>query len=213
MDASIESRVDREVEAWLRWVPRWRPGTHRARSRLCQHCFGSPVLRAAGLDTDVPHAVQHPLSMRMKTLVEYEVETYSAQSLPLLNRELGLIELRRSAQAYRPLEGLEPEFDGIDLDPPAEPDSPYLFTFEEFVEPLTADDPELVPPPLSIEEKAALRVEMRLADDYASLVGKRVCADLRGHRVELQQAIATFVEPQVQALLADLGSTLDPHSR
>ena len=88
MDASIESRVDREVEAWLRWVPRWRPGTHRARSRLCQHCFGSPVLRAAGLDTDVPHAVQHPLSMRMKTLVEYEVETYTAQSLPLLNREL-----------------------------------------------------------------------------------------------------------------------------
>ena len=81
------------------------------------------------------------------------------------------------------------------------------------MQPLTADDPELVPPPLSSEEKAALRVEMRLADDYASLVGKRVCADLRGHRVELQQAIATFVEPQVQALLADLGSTLDPHSR
>ena len=212
MDASIESRLGREVEAWLRWVPRWRPGTHRARSRLCQQCFGSPVLRAAGLDTDVPHAVQHPLSMRIKTLVEDEVETYTAQNLPMLNRELGLIELRRAAQAYRPLEGLEPEFDGLDLDPPAEPNEPYLFTFEEFVQPLSADDPELVPPPLSIEEKATLRVEMRLADDYAALVGKRVCADLRGHRAELQQAIATFVEPQVQALLADLGSTLDPHS-
>jgi hypothetical protein len=209
MDASIESRVDREVEAWLRWVPRWRPGTHRARSRLCQHCFGSPVLKAAGLDTDVPHAVQHPLSMRVKTLIEDEVETYTAQNLPLLNRELGLIELRRAAQAYRPLEGLGPEFDGIDLDPPpTEPDSPYLFTFEEFAPPPRADDPELVPPPLSIEEKASLRVEMRLADDYAALVGKRVCADL-----VRQHAIATYVEPQVQALLADLGSTLDPHSR
>ncbi|WP_130176094.1 spermidine/putrescine ABC transporter substrate-binding protein [Cryobacterium sp. SO1] len=213
MDASIESRVDREVEAWLRWVPRWRPGTHRARSRLCQQCFGSPVLRAAGLDTDVPHAVQHPLSMRIKTLVDDEVETYTAQNLPLLNRELGLIELRRAAQSYHPLEGLGPEFDGVDLDaPPTELDEPYLFTFEEFAPPPSADDPELVPPPLSIEEKAALKVEMRLADDYATLVGKRVCAALRGHKPALQNAVATFVEPHVQALLADLGSTLDPHS-
>jgi hypothetical protein len=54
-------------------------------------------------------------------------------------------------------------------------------------------------------------VEMKLADDYAKLVGTRICADLRGHRTALQHAIATFVEPQVQALLADLGSTLDPH--
>ncbi|WEO76788.1 spermidine/putrescine ABC transporter substrate-binding protein [Cryobacterium sp. SO2] len=212
MDASIESRVDREVEAWLRWVPRWRPGTHRARSRLCQQCLGSPVLKAAGLVTDVPHAVQHPLSMRIKTIVEDEVENYTAQNLPMLDRELGLIEERRAAQAYRPLEGLGPEFDGIDLDaPPPEPDSPYLFTFEELAQPLSADDPELVPPPLTIEEKAALRVEMRLADDFATLVGKRVCAALAGHRAELRRAVDTFVEPQVQALLADLGSTLDPH--
>ena len=211
MDASIESRVGREVEAWLRWVPRWRPGTHRARSRLCQQCFGSPLLRAAGLDEDVPHAVQHPLSMRMKSLIEDEVEGYTAQNLPLLDRELGLIELRRAEQAYRPLEGLGPEYDGLDLDPPADPDSPYLFTFEELAQPVRADDPELAPPPLSIEEKAALRVEVRLADDYATLVGRRVGAALAGHRQELQQAIGRFVEPQVQALPADLGSTLDPH--
>ncbi|WP_120339353.1 spermidine/putrescine ABC transporter substrate-binding protein [Cryobacterium soli] len=212
MDASIESRVGREVEAWLRWVPKWQPGTHRARSRLCQHCFGSPVLRAAGLDTDVPHAVQHPLSMRIKTLIEDEVDTYTALNLPMLNRELGLIELRREAQAaYHPLEGLGPEFDGVDIDPPADPNEPYLFMFEDFAPPPSADDPELVPPPLSAEEKAALRVEMRLADDHAQLVGKQVCAALVAHRPELQQAIARFVEPQVQALLADLGSTLDPH--
>lgn len=213
MDASIESRVGREVDAWLRWVPRWRPGTHRARSRLCQQCFGSPVLRAAGLDMDVPHAVQHPLAMRVKTLIEDEVETYTARNLPMLNRELGLIELRRAAQAYHPLEGLGPEFDGVDIDPPAEPDSPYLFTFQEFAQPLSADDPELAPPPLTIEEKASLRVEMRLADDYAALVGRQVCAVLVEHKPELQHAVATFVEPQVQALLADLGSTLDPHGR
>ena len=174
MDASIESRVGREVDSWLRWVPRWRPGTHRARSRLCQHCFGSPVLKAAGLDQDVPHAVQHPLSMRIKTLVDDEVELYTAQELPLLHRELGLIEMRRAAQVYHPLEGLGPEFDGVDIDPPAEPDSPYLFTFEEFVQPLSADDPELVPPPLTPEEKDTLRVEVSLADNYAQLVGRRV---------------------------------------
>ena len=212
MDASIESRVGREVDSWLRWVPRWRPGTHRARSRLCQHCFGSPVLRAAGLDLDVPHAVQHPLSMRIKTLVDDEVELYTAQELPMLHRELGLIEMRRAAQVYHPLEGLGPEFDGVDIDPPAEPDSPYLFTFEEFLQPLSADDPELVPPPLTPEEKDRLRVEVRLADNYAQLVGRRVCAALVEHKPRLQQAVATYVEPQVQALLSDLGSTLDPHS-
>ena len=212
MDASIESRVGREVDSWLRWVPRWRPGTHRARSRLCQHCFGSPVLKAAGLDQDVPHAVQHPLSMRIKTLVDDEVELYTAQELPLLHRELGLIEMRRAAQVYHPLEGLGPEFDGVDIDPPAEPDSPYLFTFEEFVQPLSADDPELVPPPLTPEEKDTLRVEVSLADNYAQLVGRRVCVALVEHKPRLQQAVASYVEPQVQALLADLGSTLDPHS-
>ena len=63
-----------------------------------------------------------------------------------------------------------------------------------------------------MEEKASLRVEMRLADDYAALVGRRVCVALVGYKPRLQHAVATFVEPQVQALLADLGSTLDPHS-
>lgn len=170
------------------------------------------MLKAAGLDLDVPHAVQHPLSMRIKTLVDDEVELYTAQELPLLHRELGLIEMRRAAQVYHPLEGLGPEFDGVDIDPPAEPDSPYLFTFEEFAQPLSADDPELVPPPLTPEEKDALRVEVRLADNYAQLVGRRVCAALVEHKPRLQQAVAAYVEPQVQALLADLGSTLDPHS-
>ena len=53
---------------------------------------------------------------------------------------------------------------------------------------------------------------MRLADDYALLVGKRICAALAGAPgPSCSRPSLEFVEPQVQALLADLGSTLDPH--
>lgn len=207
MDGSIESRVSHEVDNWLRWLPRWHPGTHRGRARLCRRCFGSPIIAAAGLATDVPHAVQHALSMRMKLVIDASVDDYTDLNLPLLSREMHLNEERKAATAYRPAEGLDPEFKGLDLDPPPAPDAPYLFTFGELAQ---AEDPaDLVPPPLSAEEKAAIRAELKLADDYAALVGKRICAELAQHRERIMRAVAEFVEPQVQALLADLDSALD----
>lgn len=208
MEGSIESRVSHEVDNWLRWLPRWRPGTHRGRSRLCRQCFGSPVIAAAGLATDVPHAVQHALAMRMKLVIDASVDEYTDLNLPLLSREMNLSEERRAARSYRPAEGLEPEFKGLDLDPPSAPDAPYLFTFGDLAE---SGEPEEGPPlpPLSAEEKGAIRVELKLADDYATLVGKRICTELIQHRERIVLAVAEFVEPQVQALLADLESTLD----
>jgi len=211
MEGSIESRVSHEVDNWLRWVPRWRPGTYRGRARLCRQCFGSPIVAAAGLATDVPHAVQHALSMRMKLVIDASVDEYTDRNLPLLSRELRLNEARKAARDYRPAEGLEPEFKGLDLDPPAAPDAPYLFTFGELA---NAEEPADVPPPpppppLSLEEKAAIRAELKLADDYAILVGKRVCAELAEHRERIHRAVAEYVEPQVKSLLADLESALD----
>ncbi|MFC7764759.1 hypothetical protein [Leucobacter soli] len=41
----IEARVGAAVDAWLRWVPTWQPGTHRGRSRMCRRCTGSPCSR------------------------------------------------------------------------------------------------------------------------------------------------------------------------
>src|SRR5680860_73316 len=131
MEGSLESRVSHEVDNWLRWVPRWRPGTHRGRARLCRQCFGSPVIAAAGLATDVPHAVQHALSMRMKLVIDAAVDEYTDRNLPLLSREIHLNEARKAATEYEPADGLDPEFKGLDLDPPAAPDAPYLFTFGE----------------------------------------------------------------------------------
>lgn len=214
MDGSVESRVDHEVDNWLRWLPRWRPGTHRGRARLCRQCFGSPVIASAGLATDVPHAVQHALAMRMKLVIDASVDEYTALNLPLLSRELHLNEERRSARLYRPAEGLEPEFKGLDLDPQPAADAPYLFTFAELAS-MDISNPDVeaeaaeLPPPLAPEEKAAIRVELKLADDYAALVGRRLCAELVRHRARIVAAVAEFVEPQVQALLADLDSTLD----
>ncbi|TFB48439.1 spermidine/putrescine ABC transporter substrate-binding protein [Cryobacterium tagatosivorans] len=209
MEGSIESRVSHEVDNWLRWVPRWRPGTHRGRARLCRQCFGSPVIAAAGLATDVPHAVQHALSMRMKLVIDASVDEYTDRNLPLLSREIHINEARKAATEYRPADGLDPEFKGLDLDPPAAPDAPYLFTFGELASPEEPTDVAPPPPPLSAEEKAALRAELRLADDYAILVGKRVCAELEEHRDRIHRAVAEYVEPQVKALLADLESALD----
>ena len=232
MDGSVESRVSHEVDHWLRWLPRWRPGTHRSRVRLCRACFGSPVIAAAGLTTDVPHAVQHALAMRMKLVIDAFVDEYTELNLPLLSRELHINEERKSTGAYRPTDGLDPEFNGLDLDPPAAPEAPYLFTFGELAsadfmrddlasadvtsaesagaELATANEPEDdSPAQLTPEEKAAIRAELKLADDHATLVGNRVCAELAHHRERMQLAVAEFVEPQVQALLADLDRSLD----
>jgi len=240
MDGSIESRVNHEVENWLRWITRWRPATHRGRARLCRQCFGSPIILAAGLAVDVPHVVQHALSMRMKIVIDASVDEYTERNLPLLAHELNLSARRESAQAFRPAEGLDPEFHGLDLDPQPAADAPYLFTFGELAEPASSVVPPSVdpanapplnatplnatppnaPPPdapvapaplpaLSAEEKAALTTEIRLADEFATQVGRRVCSELTEQQPRLLAAVAEHVEPQVQALLADLESTLD----
>ncbi|KGJ82357.1 spermidine/putrescine ABC transporter substrate-binding protein [Cryobacterium roopkundense] len=208
MEGSIESRTSHEVDNWLRWLPRWHPGTHRTRARLCHQCFGSPVIAAAGLSEDVPHAVQHALAMRMKIVVDASVDEYTEQHLPRLSHELRLDDLRRARRAYRPTEGLDPEHRGLDLDPPAAPDAPYLFTLGDLAG-LPESDEADEPRPLSADEKAAVLREVAVSDAYAAEAGRRLCVELAKHRARMRAAVAEFVEPQVQALLADLGSTLD----
>jgi hypothetical protein len=209
MDGTIESRVSHEVDNWLRWLPRWRPGTHRGRSRLCRTCFGSPVIAAAGLATDVPHAVQHALAMRVKLVIDAAVDEYTERTLPLLSRELRLNEERKAAASFRPTEGLEPEYKGLDLDPPPASEAPYLFTFAELARPDQASAAVAAPPPLTPEEKSAIRAELKLADEFAALIGNRVCAELARHRHRMRRAVADHVEPWVLALLADLDTALD----
>jgi hypothetical protein len=212
MERSLETTVAQAVDAWLRWLPRWRPATTRGRTRLCRRCFGSPVIAAAGLDTDVPHAVQHGLSTRMKTIVDAVVDEYTERNLPLLHTELADAE-RRKAEGYRPDQGLDPEFDGLPLDPEPEPGEPYLFTFAELA---GASESGRTPPPrdLSDEEKQALRTELRLADECASHAGRLVCIALEEHRGRIADGVRRYVEPQVEALLSDLTLNLDtPPSR
>jgi hypothetical protein len=207
MDRSLDTRVSQAVDAWLRWLPRWQPSTHRGRTRLCRRCFGSPIMAAVGLDHDVPHAVQHGLSTRVKSIVDDIVDDYTKRNLPLLQRELHEAELRRARQ-YRPERGLEPEYDGLPVDPEPIPGEPYLFTLAGLAGEEPADDEEL-PVPLTDEEKAALRTEIRLADECAIHAGKLVCISIEAHRERIQAAVAQYVEPQIEALLADLTLELD----
>jgi len=165
------------------------------------------VLSAAGLGSDVPHGVQHGLSTRVKTIVDHAVAEYTSRNLPMLQAELDHQSERNRRRSYRPAEGLEPEFDGMPLDPDPEPGSPFLFTLSG----LAAEEDAALPalPPLSDAAKAALRQEVGLADDYANMIGREVCTILLSHRLRIQAAVAEFVEPQIAALLDDLTRSLD----
>lgn len=199
--------MDQAVTAWLRWVPRWAPATHRGRMAPCRRCFGSPVLSAAGIGSDVPHGVQHGLSTRIKTIIDRAVSSYTAQNLPLLQRELDAQTARNQARGYRPSEDLEPEFEGMPLDPEPVPGAPFLFTLSGLADEESAHVPPL--PPLSEEAKASLRQEVALADEYANLIGREICGILLQHRLAIHAAIAEYVEPQIEAMLTELTEALD----
>lgn len=102
VERSLETQVSQAVDAWLAWLPRWEPATHRGRTAPCRRCFGSPVLSAAGLGADVPHGVQHGLSTRIKTIVDRSVAEYTALNLPMLQAELDQQAARNRARTYRP---------------------------------------------------------------------------------------------------------------
>ena len=203
VERSLETEVSQAVDAWLRWLPRWEPATHRGRVAPCRRCFGSPILSAAGLGADVPHGVQHGLSTRIKTIVDHAVADYTAQNLPMLQAELDQQAARNRARSYRPAEGLEPEFEGLPLDPDPVPGAPFLFTISGLADEADADVPAL--PPLSAEAKAALRQEVGLAN----MIGRDVCTILLHHRLRIQQGVSQYVEPQITAMLDDLARSLD----
>ncbi|MGO2684920.1 spermidine/putrescine ABC transporter substrate-binding protein [Microbacterium sp.] len=207
MERSLETQVDLAVEAWLRWVPRWEPATHRGRVAPCRRCLGSPILSAVGIGADVPHGVQHGLSTRIKTVVDHAVAAYTAKNLPMLQGELDQQSARNRARSYRPSEDLDPEYEGMPLDPDPVPGAPFLFTIAGLADDEATELPPL--PPLSDEAKAALRQEVTLADEYANMVGREICGMLLRHRLAVQNAISQYVEPQIEALLAELTQALD----
>ena len=207
MERSLETEVDLAVEAWLRWVPRWQPATHRGRVAPCRRCLGSPILAAVGISGNVPHGVQHGLSTRIKTIVDHAVAAYTARNLPMLRDELDQQAKRNRARSYRPAEDLEPEFEGMPLDPEPVPGAPFLFTIAGLADDAVTELPPL--PPLSDEAKVALRQEVGLADEYANMVGREICTILLRHRLSVQAAISQHVEPQIEALLAELTDSLD----
>ncbi|KJL39390.1 hypothetical protein RS81_02020 [Microbacterium terrae] len=207
VERSLETQVSQAVDAWLLWLPRWEPSTHRGRVAPCRRCLGSPVLSAAGLGSDVPHAVQHGLSTRIKTIVDRSVAEYTSLNLPMLQTELDQQSARNRSRSYRPGEGLDPEYEGLPLDPDPVPGAPFLFTISGLAAEADADVPAL--PPLSEEAKAALRQEVGLADDYANMVGREVCTILLHHRLRIQAAITEYVEPQITAMLDELTRSLD----
>jgi len=207
VERSLETQVDLAVEAWLRWVPRWEPATHRGRVAPCRRCLGSPILSAVGIGADVPHGVQHGLSTRIKTVVDHAVAAYTAKNLPMLQGELDQQSARNRARSYRPSEDLDPEYEGMPLDPDPVPGAPFLFTIAGLADDEATELPPL--PPLSDEAKAALRQEVTLADEYANMVGREICGMLLRHRLAVQNAISQYVEPQIEALLAELTQALD----
>ena len=209
VEPPLDVRVETAVDAWLSWLTRWQPSTHRTRTRVCRRCVGSPLVDAAGLDRDVPHTVKHALIMRLSALIEAEVDSYTDRNLPLLSRELRDSEERKQARPYRPNDDLAPEYQGLDIDPEPDPAQPFLFTMAELAQDVARGIPLPEPEPLTDAAKAALRHEMALADDHATKTGMTVCLALTDHRARIHDAVERLVEPQVEALLRDLSRSLD----
>ena len=207
-DSWIEDRVRAAVDAWLRWVPSWQPGTHRGRSKMCRRCTGSPVLEAAGIAGQVPHQVAHALSSRMQRIIDRAVDDYTERELPTLHAELSGEQLWHTG-GFEPGVGLDPEYDGVDLDPESEDGQPFLFTMAGLAEE-TRPEPPLPRPPLSPDEKRHLRREIELADRFAENAGQQLCFALTEHRERIRAAVQRFVEPQVQAMLEELSRGLEP---
>lgn len=209
MMQSIEDRVGVAVDHWLRWVPTWEPGTHRGRARLCRRCTGSPFLAAVGIGNDVPHQVTHALVSRMQRIIDRRVDEFTAAELPALHAELTGEELWNTG-GYDPQKDLSPEYEGLDPDPELEEgEQPYLFTLSGLADEVRPEPP-LPRPPLSADEKRRLRHEIELADQHAEATGQEVCFALVAHRERIQTAIHRFVEPRIQALLAELSQHLEP---
>ena len=69
------------------------------------------------------------------------VAEYTALNLPMLQAELDQQAARNRARSYRPGEGLEPEFEGLPLDPDPVPGAPFLFTIAGLAEEADARHP------------------------------------------------------------------------
>lgn len=166
------------------------------------------MLAAAGLSQDVPHQVQHALVVRLQKIIDKTVDEFTTASLPGLRLELDAADALKQKAGYRPTDGLDPEYDGLDLDPEPEPGQPFLFTLEGLAAPAgqIANDPR---PPLTPEQKAELRSEMALADECAIVTGQRVCVAVKEHAQRVRLAVETFVEPQIQSMLDELTNSLE----
>ena len=175
---------------------------------MCRRCTGSPILAAAGLAQDVPHQVAHALVGRMQRIIDRAVDEYTERDLPVLLAELREEELWNTG-GFQPAEGLDPEYDGVDLDPEVEGGQPYLFTMAELAE-QTKPGTALPRPPLNADEKRQLRREIEMADRFADDAGQQLCFAVAGHRPRIQAAVERFVEPQIQALLEELARHLEP---
>ena len=195
------------MDAWLAWLPRWEPSTHRGRVAPCRRCFGSPVLSAAGLGADVPHGVQHGLSTRIKTIVDR------------VGRRVHRAEPADAAGRARPAGGAQPRpqlpagrgararVRGSAARPRSR--ARRAVPLHDLGHGRRGGCRHPGPPPLSDEAKAALRQEVGLADDYANMVGREVCTILLHHRLRIQAAIGEYVEPQIEAMLEELTRSLD----
>ncbi|MGB3413690.1 MAG: spermidine/putrescine ABC transporter substrate-binding protein [Microbacteriaceae bacterium] len=208
MTRSLETEVRLQVDAWLRWLPKWHPGSGLSRARICRKCTGSPFLKVTDLADNAPHAVQHALVMRMNKILADGVDEYVEKNLPLMRQELELDEQRKKQLPYRPSEGLDPEYEGLELDPPALPGEPYLFTLSELASDLASTIPQAKPGFLSPELKRALRLELELSDQFTRDLGNQLCTHLKEHRSRIDRAVQVFVEPQISAMMAELSAEL-----
>lgn len=208
MEEAIEDSVAQAVELWLRWLPKWQPSTGMTRNRVCGKCIGSPLAQAAGIENWVPHGVQHALIMRLKKIIDARIDRYIEQNLPMMHGELLYDETRRKKLPYRPADGLDPEYQGLELDPPSDPEQPFLFTLTELADQLASEVPQAPPRTITPEHRAALIREIELSDQESRRIGNEICMVLLTYQPVIKTAVDEQIEPQIAELLAELSNEL-----
>ncbi|MBT1018431.1 hypothetical protein KJY77_04675 [Canibacter sp. lx-72] len=203
----VAAVVAKQVKVWKFWVSKWEFNHARVRTRTCIKCEpGDPFVLGAAFDNGVPHPVKHALTSRMYRVVRKRVDEVVAVALPNLHERNMRLDQARLTAEYDPRLALDPEYDGLELDPPEDPERPFLFTLSEFAQhtrSIVDFTDELLRHQMSDTEQLDLQRATAVHNTIYYNVCRELATALARHRGEIARVLETYVQPQIAADIAE----------
>lgn len=210
----IRERVAESVDLWAEWIAeRWKLEStdgEKVRRRVCRKCANSRFLYYVGMSQTIPHSARHAFVTRMEKLVEDFLDEYIEEHLPHLWHEQEEEQLWKAGR-YTSQDSIPVEYRGLEIEPePVDPNNPYLFTLRELEE--HGEEAYTLPrPPLTEEEKQALREEIAVADRVSHRNGMQICEELQRHRNRVLMVLKIYVEPRVDEAMSTFLQAIDDY--